>query len=307
MLPVTPRNKTSPGKKRRIPLYQGILILFGLTLVFSFIGGYFFWKNYLHPRPVPELPYEELEPPRPPKEIFPPQAHPPEQETVVKPIIELNKIAIVIDDLGYDRHIAQGFIDLQAPLTLSFLPQAPHAKEMALLAREKGKETLLHLPMEPFDYPKTNPGPGALLLSMSANEIKQIIDNDLNNFPFVHGANNHMGSRFTENREKMAVVLESLKKRNLFFLDSLTTSQSVVPSLAEDLGVKFLQRNIFLDNEVAEGPIRQQLEKLVQVAQDRGFAVGCGHPYPLLLQVIRDQLPSLKSRVKIVSLSKLIK
>jgi polysaccharide deacetylase 2 family uncharacterized protein YibQ len=306
MLPVPPRNKTSPEKKRRIPLYQGILILFGLTLVFSAIGGYYFWKNYLNPRPVPELPYEELEP-RPPKEIFIPQPHPSRPETTFKPNLELPKIAIVIDDLGYDRHIAQEFIDLQAPLTLSFLPQAPHAKEMALLARKRGKGTLLHLPMEPLDYPRTNPGPGALLLSMSVNEILQIIDNDFNEFSFVQGANNHMGSRFTENREKMAVVLEFLKKRNLFFLDSLTTPQSVVPALAEDLGVKYLQRNIFLDNEVAEGPIRQQLEKLIQVAQARGFAVGCGHPYPLLLQVIRDQLPYLKNKVEIVSLSELIK
>ena len=66
--------------------------------------------------------------------------------------------------------------------------------------------------------------------------------------------------RFTENREKMAVVLESIKKRNLFYLDSLTTSHSIVPALAADLGIKYLQRNIFLDNEVAEEPIRQQLE-----------------------------------------------
>lgn len=306
MLLVPLRKKTSPEKKRRIPLYQGILVLFGLTLIFSIIGGYFFWKNYLNPRPVPELPYEELEP-RPPKEIFIPQAPPSRPETAVKPKLEFPKIAIVIDDLGYDRPIAQEFIDFQAPLTLSFLPQAPHAKEMALLAREKGKETLLHLPMEPLDYPGTNPGPGALLLSMSSNEILQIINNDFNNFPFVRGANNHMGSRFTENREKMAVVLESLKKRDLFFLDSLTTAHSVVPSLAEDLGVKYLQRNIFLDNEVAEEPIRQQLEKLIQVAQARGFAVGCGHPYPVLLQVFREQFPDLKNKVEIVSLSKLVK
>ncbi len=245
--------------------------------------------------------------PQPPKDIFVPQAPLSKQETVLKPIPELHKIAIVIDDLGYDRHIAQEFIDLQAPLTLSFLPQAPHAKEMALLAREKGKEIILHLPMEPLDYPRTNPGPGALLLSMSAAEIMHIVDNDFKEFPFVPGANNHMGSRFTENREKMAVVLESLKKRNLFFLDSLTTPQSVVPSLAKDLGVKYLQRNVFLDNEIAEGPIRQQLEKLIRLAQTREFAVGSGHPYPLLLQVMREQLPSIKSRVEIVSLSKLIK
>jgi uncharacterized protein len=306
MPPVPPRKKTFPEKTRRIPLYQGILVLFGLTLIFSTIGGFYFWKYYLNPGSVPKLPYEELEP-RPPQEIFIPQAQPSSEEKSVIPDPELHKIAIVIDDLGYDRHIAQEFIDLQAPLTLSFLPQAPHAKEMALLAREKGKETLLHLPMEPLDYPRTNPGPGALLLSMSSTEILNIIDNDFNEFHFVLGANNHMGSRFTENREKMAIVLEYLKKRNLFFLDSLTTAQSMVPSLAEDLGVKYLQRNIFLDNEIAEGPIRQQLEKLVRLAQARGFAVGSGHPYPLLIQVLRDQLPSIKSRVEIVSLSKLIK
>jgi len=142
---------------------------------------------------------------------------------------------------------------------------------------------------------------------MSAPEIIQIIDNDFKKFSFVQGANNHMGSRFTENREKMAVVLESLKKRNLFFLDSLTTAHSVVPAIAEDLGLKHLQRNIFLDNEVDEGPIKQQLEKLIQVAQDRGFAIGVGHPYPLLLQVIREQLPYLKEKVEIVPLSAFIK
>jgi polysaccharide deacetylase 2 family uncharacterized protein YibQ len=303
---VPPKKKTSPEKKGRIPLYQGILVLFGFSLVFSIIGGYYFWKHYLNPGPVPELPYEELKP-EPPKEVVIPHPQTPKQVPSTKPIPEFDKIAIVIDDLGYDRHIAQEFIDLQVPLTLSFLPQAPHAKEMALLAREKGKEILLHLPMEPLDYPRTNPGPGALLVSMNGPDIIKIIDNDFNMFPFVQGANNHMGSRFTEDREKMKVVLESLKKRDMFFLDSLTTAHSVVPSVAEELGVKYLQRNVFLDNEVAEGPIRQQLEKLLQVAHARGFAVGCGHPYPLLLQVIRDQLPSLKNKVEIVSLSKLMK
>lgn len=115
-----------------------------------------------------------------------------------------------------------------------------------------------------------------------------------------------MGSRFTENREKMALVLESLKKRKLFYLDSLTTPHSVVPTLARDLGIKYLQRNVFLDNEVAEEPIQRQLEKLVQVAQTRGSSVGCGHPYPVLLQVLRDQLPSLKKNVELVPLSNLI-
>ena len=300
------RKKPSSAKRSRIPLYKGILLLVGLTLVFTAIGGYYFWKNYLEkPRQVTELPFEEVEP-RPTKTLPLPHPLPPKAKTAVKPFPKLPKIAIVIDDLGYDRLIAREYIELPLPLTLSFIPQAPYSKEMARIAMEKGKETLLHLPMEPLNYPQTNPGPGALLISMSANEIKQIIDNDFKEFPFVKGANNHMGSRFTENREKMTVVLESLKKRKLFYLDSLTTPHSVVPALSGDLGIKYLQRNIFLDNEVAEDPIRRQLEKLVQVAQARGYSVGCGHPYPVLLQVLRDQLPSLKNIVELVSLSNLI-
>lgn len=182
-----PRDNSSSPKRSRIPLFKGILLLFGLTLVLTAIGVYYLWNNFLEsPRLVTELPYEEVET-RPAKDLPLPQPLPPKSETEVKPFPDLPKIAIVIDDLGYDRLIAQKFIELPLSLTLSFLPQAPYSKEMARLAMEKGKEILLHLPMEPLDYPQTNPGPGALLISMSEEEIINTLDNDFKEFPLLKG------------------------------------------------------------------------------------------------------------------------
>jgi polysaccharide deacetylase 2 family uncharacterized protein YibQ len=189
-------------------------------------------------------------------------------------------VAIVIDDLGYQKQLAIDFIEADVPLTLSFLPQAPFAGEMVQLALQKGKETLLHLPMEPKDFPQTNPGPKALLTSMSDEEIRTILEKDLETFPQVAGVNNHMGSRFTEDRHKMALVLRMIKERKLYFFDSRTTPQSAILPLASRIGIKAIQRDIFLDNIVEEEAIRGQLDLLIRLAQERGsvppYGVGPG-------------------------------
>ena len=176
---------------------------------------------------------------------------------------------------------------------------------MARLAFEKGKETLLHLPMEPNAYPETDPGPGALLTRMSDEEIQNILERDLEAFPRVTGVNNHMGSHFTEDRDKMAVVLKTIKGKKLFFLDSRTTPKSVVLSVASQLGVKAIPRDIFLDNVLEGEAIGRQLDRLILLAQERGSAVACGHPYPQTLQAIREKMPDLRDKVRLVPLSRL--
>ena len=132
----------------------------GLALAF---GAGYLWRSFRpdkglstkgHPLFEEKIPKETSAPP--------PQAEP--SAGRIPPIRnELPMVAIVIDDLGYQRHTASDFIELDLPLTLSFLPQAPFSKEMAKLAFEKGKETLLHLPMEPKAYPETDPGPESLI------------------------------------------------------------------------------------------------------------------------------------------------
>jgi polysaccharide deacetylase 2 family uncharacterized protein YibQ len=141
---------------------------------------------------------------------------------------------------------------------------------------------------------------------MDPETIRRIVKKDLSDFPFVSGANNHMGSRFTENRDKMAPVFAALKEKNLFFMDSLTTSHSAGPALAREWGVPYIQRDIFLDNDVNEDYIKQQLKKLLESAQSKGYSVGSGHPYPQALKVLREVLPGMRQKAELVNLSQLI-
>jgi uncharacterized protein len=237
--------------------------------------------------------------------------HPPGLSPISRPSPSLSgdarpRVAIVIDDLGYQRQLTLDFITLKIPLTLSFLPQAPYSRELAQTAVEQGKETLLHVPMEPKGFPKTNPGPAALLTAMKDEEIRAILKKDLDQFPGVRGINNHMGSLFTEDREKMTLVLRVIRDKNLYFFDSRTSPDSVVQSVAAQLGVKAIHRDIFLDNVINDEAIRLQLEKLIQLAEIRGLAVGCGHPHPETLRALKEALPALRDKVHFVPLSGLL-
>ena len=277
--------------------------LAGLVLA---LGTGYLWWSWRPPdkgASTPSLPlFEE----RNHKEISPPSKPKPLSRRSYPQENGLPMVAIVIDDLGYQKQLAVDFIEVDAPLTLSFLPQAPFAGELVRQADQKGKETLLHLPMEPKEFPQVNPGPKALLTSMSNEKIRNILENDLEAFPQVAGVNNHMGSRFTEDRDKMTLVLATIKKRKLFFLDSRTTPYSAILPLASQVGVKAIQRDIFLDNNIEVNAIRGQLELLIRVAQERGFAVACGHPYPQTLQAIKEKMPDLQEKVHLVPLSKLL-
>jgi polysaccharide deacetylase 2 family uncharacterized protein YibQ len=275
-----------------------------MGLVLAFGAGYIWWSWKPEKWPAtPSLPpFEE----RNHKKISPSSKPETFRKRFYPQMEGLPLVAIVIDDLGYQKQLALDFIDFEAPLTLSFLPQAPFSKEMVSQAFQKGKETLLHLPMEPNAFPQNNPGPKALLTSMTDEEIRKILEEDLEAFPQVVGVNNHMGSRFTEDRDKMALVLRTIKERKLFFFDSRTTPHSVILPLASQVGVKAIERDIFLDNSIEEDAIRGQLELLIRLAQKRGFAVASGHPYPQTLRAIKEKFPDLKDKVRLVSLSKLL-
>ena len=218
-----------------------------------------------------------------------------------------SRVAIIIDDLGYDPDIASSFIHLDLPISLSVLPCAPYTDLIVREANENGCEIILHLPMEPKHYPSVNPGPGALFLSMEEQEILRILDKDLKDIPGARGVNNHMGSSFTENRDKMLVVLRELKKRNLFYLDSRTTSNTVGLKLAKNMGLPAAKRSVFLDNDLAPKAIRIQLERLLSMARHSGFAIGIGHPHKETLEVLTEYHSGIKAEFNIVNVSELVR
>jgi polysaccharide deacetylase 2 family uncharacterized protein YibQ len=217
------------------------------------------------------------------------------------------KVAIIIDDLGYDRRLARAFAELDIPISMSVLPMAPRTKDVAGIAKNHDRELLLHIPMEPKGFPELNPGPGALLLEMDKAEILDLVKKHLNEVPDARGVNNHMGSLFTENSEKMALFLEELKERNLFFIDSRTSGGSVGYRLAREMGVRSARRNVFLDNEPSKNAIDIQMERLLGIARHRGSAIGIAHPFPGTLKALETETERLKKEVELVSAFELTK
>jgi polysaccharide deacetylase 2 family uncharacterized protein YibQ len=226
---------------------------------------------------------------------------PPEPPPLKKP----PRVAIIIDDLGYDRQLAEKLIDLNAPITVAILPHSPHQESTARLAHDRGLEVMLHLPMEPMEYPEINPGPGALLASMAPDELLRVLEENLKTVPYIKGVNNHMGSRLTAHSEQMYQVFSALKRHGLFFVDSRTTDESVCRPSARLFQIPFTQRDVFLDNSQDPASIRKQIRELVRIARRKGEAVGIAHPHPATYAVLKEELPALRQQVEIVPASRL--
>ena len=162
-------------------------------------------------------------------------------------------------------------------------------------ARRRGHELMVHVPMEPLDE-ELDPGPHTLRVGLGADELLRRLRWGLARFDGYVGINNHMGSRFTESRDGMRVVIEELKSRGLLFVDSRTIGDSVGGKVAAELGVPHVDRDIFLDNEQNAAGIEQQLARTEEVARRRGWAVAIGHPHPATIAALARWLPGLAQR-----------
>ncbi len=217
------------------------------------------------------------------------------------------KVAIVIDDLGGENHLAREALLFDFPLTFSILPFTTYSRPLAIEAPQKGKEVILHLPMEPHGYPKVNPGEGALLEEMSKERLLWQLSKDIESIPNIKGVSNHMGSRLMEDPEKLKIILSELKRRGLFFLDSRTTPQTVGLQTARLIGLKATERTLFIDHSPDEEEMKEGLDRLMQFSLSTGIAIGIGHPHPATLKSIREMIPKMKEKgIEIVPLSSII-
>lgn len=259
------------------------------------------------PAPPPSLP--PLKQPAPPPPLsLPLLKQRPSPPALPSPPLAQPQIAIVIDDLGWDLEAARTLFTLDAPLSFAILPDTPHGSVIAREARQRGRDVLLHLPMEPHGYPQIDPGQHALLGTMSKEVFSTRLSTALASMPQALGVNNHMGSRLTENQDAMAMLMHQIKQRNLFFLDSRTSEKSLAYQVAQTMRVPAAQRHIFLDHDINTDKIAQQLQRLSAVASQQGFAIAIAHPYPETLQVLQKNLSTLRhSGYEIVPVSRLVK
>ena len=194
-------------------------------------------------------------------------------------------VALVIDDAGVDRKRTERAMRLPPLVTMSFLPYAQAVARQVEEARGRGHEVIVHVPMEP-ENASVDPGPQALRLGLSDDELLRRLDWNLSRFSGYVGINNHMGSKFTQSPEAMRKVLEVLKARGLLFLDSRTTPASVGGRLARGLGLPTLERDVFLDNVDSRDEIAARLEDVARIARRDGYAIAIGHPRDATLDVL---------------------
>ncbi|MCZ7582247.1 MAG: divergent polysaccharide deacetylase family protein [Deltaproteobacteria bacterium] len=217
------------------------------------------------------------------------------------------RIAIIIDDIGFRDVLETQFIEIPEAITLSFLPHTPYGQNLARRATIKGKEVMAHLPMEAIE-PANRPGRGGLFVRMTPSEIRQLTSDGLDWVPGISGVNNHMGSRFTQDEDKMALVMDLVKKKNLYFIDSRTIGASRAYAVAHRLGVPAAVRNVFLDHDPETDKILHQFDVLAAVAKRQGVAIAIGHPNNNTLGALRRKLPDLaRDGIRVVPPSSIVR
>lgn len=203
------------------------------------------------------------------------------------------RIAIIIDDLGYERVAGERAIELPGPLAYAVLPGTPRASYLADVAHAAGKDVLLHLPLQ-AEKDAESTEPGNLLLDMSREQFSKAFAENLESVPHVVGINTHRGSLLTRHPGHMSWLMDEILDRgDLFFVDSYTTAQSIALRIARENDIPSVRRDVFLDADPSRETIDREFARLKKIARQRGLAVGIGHPYPTTLDFLEEALPAL--------------
>lgn len=202
-------------------------------------------------------------------------------------------VAVILDDIGHKKASSlKSVLDLKFPITFAVIPHLPESKSCAYYLHQNQYEVMLHMPMEPGN-PKVDPGEGAIFAHFNETQIREALIRGLNAVPFVTGVNNHMGSKITASRTLMRPVLDDLKQRGLYYIDSRTQSNTVAFKMARDMGLRAGRRDVFLDSEMSFEFAKKQLRETRRVAKQQGFAVLIGHPYPSSLKALAEEMPKM--------------
>ena len=217
------------------------------------------------------------------------------------------RIAIIIDDLGYQLEAGRRAISLPGPVAFAVLPGTPQSRRLAQFANDRGKEVLLHLPLEAVDY--SGPAePGAMMLDMSRHSFQATFADAIATVPFAIGVSSHRGSLLTRHPGHMTWLMEEIREREgLFFIDSYTTHESIALKVASEEGVSATKRDVFLDHDRSTEAVIREFERLKAIARKNGQAVGIGHPSPETLEVLERLLPKLREEgFELVTISEML-
>lgn len=223
---------------------------------------------------------------------------------------EKPKVAIVIDDFGNNQEGTYEMLNLPIDFTGAVMPYMPNSEDEMNKLIEKGKEVILHQPMEAHTGKRSWLGATPILGNMSIDEVKTTFSKNADQINKAVGFNNHMGSLITEDKDKMTEILKIAKERDWYYVDSVTTGKSVAYDTAIELGVPAVKRDVFLDSTQSKEKIKDNLRKAIKIANEKGYSVAIGHigaeGGKVTAEAIKEVLNEVGDSVDFVGVSKLL-
>jgi polysaccharide deacetylase 2 family uncharacterized protein YibQ len=217
------------------------------------------------------------------------------------------KMAIIIDDFGYNKDAINAFAAISRPLTFAVIPYRSFSNEAAAKGVSSGHQVILHLPMEPLSQGAQSEEL-TVGVNMSDEEIQDMVNKAIQAVPGLIGVNNHQGSRATADRRVMKTVLGVLKSHNLFFVDSRTNSQSIAAETARQMGIETGENELFLDNTDEVGAVKAKLRAAQEMAIKHGTVTVIGHARMNTATAVSEMIPELEQRgIQLVFVSELLK
>jgi polysaccharide deacetylase 2 family uncharacterized protein YibQ len=279
-----------PSKRRSKSKKHGRHLVLVLLLIIA--GVFFLYEEFGKEKKIEEV-SRITKPEKKPSAVLP-----------EAPPKSLPKVAIIIDDLGPSKTAVLTVLEIKAPLTLSVLPRETYSTWIAEEGHRLGRDVIAHIPMEAIS--PHNLGQGGLYTWMTDREIIEALEKDIRSVPHALGASSHMGSAFTQDERAMSVVISTLKKHDLFFLDSITSPKTVGYDLAKMRGIKALKRDLFLDDSSDPVEIEKRWRELIAIADKKGHAILLAHPRKNTLEFLKNTLEN-NDQVTVVSISELVK
>ncbi len=280
-----------PPSKRKSKLRKNRRHLI-LILLLVIAGVFFLYEEFGKEKKVREVPSVAKPEKKPPAVL--PEA----------PSKGLPMVAIIMDDLGPSKTAFLGVLEIKAPLTLSILPRETYSSWIAEEGYRLGRNIIAHIPMEAVS--SQNLGEGGLYTWMTDGEIIETLEKDIQSVPHALGVSNHMGSAFTQDERAMSVVISTLKKHDIFFLDSITISKTMGFNLANMHGIKALKRDLYLDDSNDAAEIEKQWRGLIAIADKKGYAILLAHPRKNTLEFLKKILENNKEII-VVPISELVR
>jgi uncharacterized protein len=207
------------------------------------------------------------------------------------------KITIVIDDFGaISGSLLDGFFALDPSVCFAIFPEEAHSVQTMHRATAQGRETIIHVPMEPIGYPSVNPGKNPILLQHTENQIDRMLSSFIADLPDAIGINNHMGSLATTDPDVMQAVMNTLRKHDKAFLDSRTTNVSVGYQTAQKTHIRAFRNDIFLDSpNISQSTMDAKFNQIIQMSGSKNHIIAITHCHN---KEKLDYLKSFISRLK---------